>query len=179
MIRGLRFACVTLMVFGSALLTYADDHALSEHLAFFDPLVQGEWVGHYSDEETAHFEHVVRWESVHDGHVVRMVKKVDELDFAMETLYYWDPDVTCVSYVTVTNRGQVSTGRAAAEGDTIELLGHDLTPDGQVDYRYTFYVKDDGVLEDRFYRPDGDRWEERHLILYESYGKKESAEPSN
>jgi hypothetical protein len=153
--------------------------ALSEHLQFFEPLLGRKWIGHYTDEETAHFEHAVRWESAYGGNVVRMVKRVDELDFAMETLYYWEPDSSRVTYVTVTNRGQVSTGTAAARGDTILLLGEDITADGRAPYRYTFFVSDDGSLEDRFFRPAGEGWTERHLIRYEVVSGSDDAGPSN
>ena len=157
----------------------ADIGALSEHLQFLRPLVGRAWVGHYADAETAHFVHVLKWESVHGGSSLRMIKKVEELDFAMETLYYWDAHSSNVAYVTVTNRGQVSTGTAVAQGDTIQLLGQDLTAEGQMGYRYTFYVTDEGILEDRFYRPAGDGWEERHLIRYELELSTGSAEPAN
>ena len=156
-----------------------DVRELSEHLRFLEPLLDREWVGHYTDEETAHFIHVLRWELVHGGHVVRMTKQVEELGFAVETLYYWDPDSSNVAYVTVTNRGQVSTGTAVAQGDTIELLGQDLTADGQVAYRYAFYITGDGILEDRFSRRTGDGWEERHLIRYELQVSTDCAEPAN
>ena len=137
--RDLVLISIAVLLLGHFLPASADAGALSDHLLFLSPLVAREWVGHYTDEETAHFIHALRWESVFGGNVVRMTKQVEELDFAMETLYYWNADSAHVAYVTVTNRGQVSTGTAAALGDTIELLGQDLTAEGQKVYRYTFF----------------------------------------
>jgi hypothetical protein len=165
--RNLMVLSLLILVQARFLPASADVVEVSEHLELLRPLMNREWVGHYTDEETAHFIHQVAWDAVCGGGAVRMTKLVDELDFAAETLYYWNAVSAEVAYVTVTNRGQVSVGTAAAAGDTIELLGHDLTEEGEVAYRYTFCISDDGILEDRFYRWGGVRWEERHLIRYE------------
>jgi len=179
MLRSLILVSMIVLLLGLPFPASAGVGVLSEHLRFLEPLIGQEWVGHYTDEEAAHFIQELRWESICGGHVVRLSKEVEELDFTMETLYYWNADSSHVAYVTVTNRGQVSTGTVAALGDTIELLGQDLTAEGQMAYRYTFCIVGDGVLEDRFYRPTGDGWEERHLIRYELRSSTESAEPAN
>lgn len=174
--RHLVILCLMVLASDWLLPGSAGAASVSEHLQFLGPLLGQEWVGHYTDEETAHFVHEVVWEPLLGGAAVRMTKRVDELDFVMETLYYWNAASSEVAYLSVTNRGQVSVGTAAALGDTIELLGRDLTGEGEVAYRYTLRVSGEDLLEDRFYRRAGGKWEERHFILYEGVRDSREAE---
>ena len=151
-----------------------DSATLSDHLSFLEPLIGYEWTGHYATDADAEFTHVLTWESVLDGQAVRSVKRVDEASFLMETLFYWDPGSSQVVYLSVSNRGQVTRGVASSDGDIVELLGSQITPEGEIANRYTFHVNKDGILEDRFYLREGDAWRERHLILYRAVPHPES-----
>jgi hypothetical protein len=153
-------------VLAAAAFASAGGDTLSYELKVLAPLVGHTWVGYYSDDEDREMQHVIEWTTVLGGRAVRGSKQVEAANFEMDRLYYWDPNVSRVAFLAVTNRGQVSTGTVGTRGDTIELLGDDHTEDGLRPFRYTFHLTDEGVLEDRFFRGHEGGWQPGHLIVY-------------
>lgn len=138
---------------------------LDGNMELLQPFLGAPWSGHYSDPETAHLLHESVWEPILDGRSVRLTKRVDELAFVSETIFYWDPGRRLVAFLTVTNRGQISRGTAILEGGAILLEGVSVREDGDRPFRLTYRLLDDGTLEDRFYLKQGDAWNQRHLVL--------------
>jgi hypothetical protein len=138
---------------------------ISPEMDMFRPFLGATWAGHFSDPQNAHFTHVVEWEPVLEGRCVRLTKHVDELSFRMEILYYWDPGEQHVAFLSLTNRGQLSKGVAEQEGGLVVLYGESITKEARTPFKQSFEVREDGVLEDRFYGKPGGEWQERHLIV--------------
>ncbi len=138
----------------------------SDPLGFLSDLTGRVWLGHYSNPEDAHYNHVVRWSAALDGKAVRVEKKVSELNFEMETIFFWDPEIEKISFVSLTNRGQVSRGTAAKEDGTLVLLGASKAEGDSRDFKMSYCLMPDGTLEDRFFIKKGEEWQQRHLIRY-------------
>ena len=66
----------------------------------------------------------------------------------METTYYWDSASNSITFVSLTNRGQTSSGTVLSDDEGFVLL------------------RSDGVLEDRFFFDKGQGWTQGHLIEY-------------
>ncbi len=143
---------------------------LGEELEVFGPLVGQTWVGHYSNPEDSHYVHVLRFETILDGRAVRMSKNVDELFFELETLYYWDEEKQQIAYVSTTNKGQVSRGVIILDSGEVVLNGESVRQGGNQEYKQSFRVTDEGILEDRSFLKSGDQWQQRHLIVMKGSG---------
>ena len=109
---------------------------------------------------------MISWEPILDGTAVRCTKQVPALDFKMETTYYWDSASNSIVFVSLTNRGQMSSGTVHSDDDRFVLLRSDGETDAVRDSKYTFEVRPDGVLEDRFFLDKGQGWTQGHLIEY-------------
>ncbi len=162
----LKWTVVAVLVLSVMSAARASAEELREELTFFAPLVGTTWVGHYSNAEVAHFVHAVRWEPVLSGRAVRATKRVEELDFSMETLCYWDAGSGQVRFLSLTNRGQLLRGSASWSDGLVELTGEQIADTGATPFMQTYRVLTNGELEDRFYLKGQGEWVEQHLIEY-------------
>jgi len=153
---------LTLVVF---LTLAAQGQEPGENLGFMHQLLGETWVGHYSNPEDAHYVHVMEWVPVLGGSSIRLTKRVDELAFEMETIYFWDSLEQQVAFVSLTNRGQLSKGVVKAEDKAVVLCGEMIEEDGTRAFKISYSLREDGSLEDRFFLRTGDQWNQRHLIL--------------
>jgi hypothetical protein len=132
------------------------------------PLLERTWTGHFVSEypEEAAWEHIVRWETILEGQAVRFRKEVPEHGFRQEVTYAWSPREERFVFQALTDRGQLSVGTVWFEDGMMVLEGvnHYETPVRE--FRQTFRLRPDGVLEDRFYRREEERWVQGHLIEY-------------
>jgi hypothetical protein len=156
-----------------------DDPALSKRVGILSPLFGQEWVGTSVSDEAREFTYRQKWELILEGHAVRAIKQVDEVGFALETLFYWDPGSSQVAFVSISNSGQTAMGTASALGDTVQLTGNMLMPEENREYRYTFVVTEEGDLEERFFLRPGKKWRERQFVGYRSMTGQGSAEPED
>lgn len=124
------------------------------------------WLGHYVDSETSHVNHVLRCSPILEGKAVRIVKKVPELNFMMETLCFWNPGEKTIDYVSLTNRGQLSKGRVSIDEGRVVFVGVSVEAGGNRDYKITMEARGDGSLEDRFFLKRDGQWHQGHLIQY-------------
>ena len=140
---------------------------LDSRFDFLEPVIGKRWTGRYVPAESnEQFDHVISWEPILDGTAVRCRKKVAALDFEMETTYFWDPASNSIVFVSLTSRGQLSSGTVHSEGERFVLLGSDGAADAVRKTKYTFEVRPDGVLQDRFFLDEGQGWTQGHLIEY-------------
>lgn len=122
---------------------------LDSRFDFLEPVIGRRWTGRYVPAEPGEeFEHLISWEPLLAGSAVRCTKQVPALDFEMETTYYWDPALNSITFVSLTNRGQTSSGTVLSDDEGFVLL------------------RSDGVLEDRFFFDKGQGWTQGHLIEY-------------
>jgi len=166
---------LTLIAFALILLSVSPVTAreLGDNLAILGPFIGETFVGHYSNPEDSHYVHVVTFEPILDGQAVRMSKTVDELSFAMETLYYWDEERQQVAFLSTTNKGQVSRGVVLPDNGRVVLQGESVRQNGNREYKQSYHVSSEGTLEDRFFLKSGDAWQQRHLIVMKATkGKK-------
>ena len=163
-LRKYRFV-VLLMLF-SFFGSNASGEEAGDPLGFLSDITGRVWLGHYSNAEDAHYNHAVRWSAELDGKAVRVEKKVSELNFMMETVFFWDPEIQKISFVSLTNRGQVSRGTAVEEDGKLVLLGVSKAEGDSRDFKMSYCLMPDGSLEDRFFIKKGEEWQQRHLIRY-------------
>ena len=168
MSRRMYKSTVLVLAFSLSLLFVTSTNAakLSDHLAFLQPLIGKAWLGHYDNPEDAHFDHHIVWDPILEGQAVRATKEVPELNFTMETTYYWDPKKEEVNFLSVTNRGQLSSGIVYGTEGRIILLGTNIEASGNREFKLSFEVLADGTLEDRFFLKINEKWKQRHLIQY-------------
>jgi hypothetical protein len=139
---------------------------LDEHLLLLEPLTGVTWVGHFVESPDSGLIHVVRWEPVLNGAVIRSTKEVTTLNFRMETLYFWDWEKEEISFLQLTSRGFFSRGTVAIVEDKMTLSGRSIRPNSVVEFKQTFEIRPDRTLHDYFYhRADGE-WKLGHRIVY-------------
>jgi hypothetical protein len=140
---------------------------LDSRFDFLEPVIGKRWTGRYvPTEPDEQFDHVISWESILDGRAARCTKTVAALDFEMETTYYRNPASDSIVFVSLTNRGQMSSGTVDSEDGRFVLLGSDGGAAAARDSKQTFEVRPDGVLQDRFFLDEGQGWTQGHLIEY-------------
>lgn len=142
------------------------DAELAPELEFLRPLVGPSRVGSYIDSAPGELEMTVQWEIVHGGSAVRFTKSVPDADFTAETLYYWDRLDERVRFLTLTNRGIVSSGDVREEHGSIILSGVDVWADHETDFQLTFTLLPDGTVRDVYERFEGNQFVPGHVIEY-------------
>ena len=152
-------------VFSVALICVeAQPQELDSTLQFLAPLLGQTWVGHYVESpEDAHLQHVVRWQAILGGKVVKKVKAVAAIDFCEVSLYYWDAEVSQVSFMSLTNRGQQTHGTVRLDDGRIVMSGD--RPDGR-SFVLSFEILADGRLRDKFFNVIEGDLQQGHLIEY-------------
>ena len=141
---------------------------LDEHLLLLEPLTGITWVGRFVESPDSGLVHVVRWEPVLNGAVIRSIKEVTTLNFEMETLYFWDWEREEISFLQLTSRGIFSRGTIETAEDKITLTGVSVRPNSVTEFKQTFEIRPDGTLHDYFYRKDDGEWRLGHRIVYTS-----------
>jgi hypothetical protein len=142
----------------------AQPQELDSALQFLAPLLDQTWVGHYVDSpEDAHLQHVVRWQAILGGKAVKKVKAVAAVDFCEVSLYYWDAEVSQVSFMSLTNRGQQTHGTVRLDDGRIVMNGD--RPDGRP-FVLSFEILADGRLRDKFFNVIEGDLQQGHLIEY-------------
>jgi len=140
---------------------------LHDTLAPLGCLVGTCWTGRFVSTPAPPFDHEIEWSAALDGHVVKWVKRVDELDFAMETVFYWDAEIATIAFTQLASNGIHSRGTVEAEGGKIALVGFSIRSSALVEFRQTFEIMPDGTLEDRYYSRGSGDWIPEHVIVYE------------
>ncbi len=140
---------------------------LHETLTPLAPLVGTCWTGRFVSTPAPPFDHEIEWSATLGGHVVKWVKWVEELDFTMETSFYWDAEAETIAFTQLASNGNHSRGTATSEDGRMTLMGLSIRPSGFVEFRQTFEIMPDGTLEDRYYSRGADGWIPEHVIVYE------------
>ena len=164
---GRRLICCVISVL-AVLATPVVGQGLVDALAPFEPLLGTSWTGRFVSQPAPPGDHSVEWRTILSGQAVQWSKRVEALDFAMETFFYWNAELDAVAFLQLTNRGVVGEGVVAFEGALIALEGVVQQPTGPTEFRQTFELLPDGTLEDRYYRRVGDGWHPEHVIVYQS-----------
>jgi hypothetical protein len=134
---------------------------LDPRFEFLESVLDKRWTGRYvPTEPDEQFDHVIDWEPILGGTAIRCTKWVAAVDFEMETTYYTEPESNSIVFVSLTNRGQTSQGTVQKEDGGFVLLGSDP----RREFKYTFEVRPDGILEDRFHLQENGGWSQGHLI---------------
>jgi hypothetical protein len=139
---------------------------VDEHLLLLEPLTGVTWVGHFVESPDSGLIHVVRWEPVLNGAVIRSTKEVTTLNFRMQTLYFWDWETEEISFLQLTSRGILSRGTVAIAEDKMTLSGRSIRPNSVVEFKQTFEIRPDGTLHDYFYQRADGELELGHRIVY-------------
>ncbi len=151
-----------------ALAVFAMGQQLVAPLAAFEPLVGTSWIGRFTSSPAPPFDHLIEWEAILDGQVIRWSKRVEAVGFAMETFFYWDRELEAVAFTQLTSNGIHGKGVAEIEDGMIVLVGVAMQTWGSVEFRQTFEFMPDGTLEDRYYSRAGMSWSPEHVIVYQT-----------
>ena len=135
-------------------------------LAAFEPLVGTSWIGRFTSSPAPPFDHLIEWRAILNRQVVQWSKRVEALDFAMETFFYWDKELGSVAFTQLAGNGIHSKGVAEFENGLIALVGVVMQTWGIAEFRQTFEIMVDGTLEDRYYSWAGTGRSPEHVIVY-------------
>ena len=149
-----------------ALAAAAWSQGLAEPLAAFEPLVETSWLGRFTSSPAPSFDHRIEWKAILDGRVVQWTKRVEAVDFTMETYFYWDAELGAVAFTQLANNGVHGKGVVEFENGVVTLIGVAMQTLGLVEFRQTFEIMEDGTLEDRYYSRCGADWCPEHVIVY-------------
>ena len=149
-----------------ALAAAALSQELAEPLAAFEPLIGTSWLGRFTSLPAPPFDHRIEWKAILDGHVVQWAKRVEAVDFTMETFFYWDAELGAVAFTQLANNGVHGKGVVEFENGVVTLVGVARQTWGLVEFRQTFEIMEDGTLEDRYYSRCGADWCPEHVIVY-------------
>jgi hypothetical protein len=159
----MRSSAIALFLF-TLLCSEAQAQQADSTLRLFAPLMGRTWAGRYADSpEESHIQHVVRWQAMLGGRVVKKVKAVAALDFCQVSFYYWDARDDQVAFVSLTNRGQVAHGSVKSDSGHVVLSGSRATG---APFMLSFRVLADGTLQDRFFNVTDGNLRQGHLIEY-------------
>jgi hypothetical protein len=95
---------------GLLVASVGSSQELDEHLLLLKPLTGVTWLGHFVESPDSGLVHVVRWEPILDGAVIRSTKEVTTLNFRMETLYFWDWEKEEISFLQLTSKRSFQQG---------------------------------------------------------------------
>ncbi len=138
----------------------------AERLAFFHPFTNQVWTGHYSNPEDSHYVHQLEFESILGGSAVILTKKVEELEFEMRTIFFWNPEFEQIAFQSITSKGQISSGFVSLENDQILLTGENINEKSKGTFKQSFQLLANNEITDRFYLMIDNEWKQRHLIIY-------------
>jgi len=159
---------LTLMLIATLLASLAATGTdLQEPLAPLGPLVGTSWLGRFVSTPAPPFDHEIEWTVTLDGHVVRWMKRIGDLGFTMETLFYWDSEAEAIAFTQLASNGIHSRGTVASEDGRIALVGHSIRSGALVAFRQTFAILPDDTLEDCYFSGGPDGWIPEHVIVYE------------
>jgi len=140
---------------------------LEETLAPLAALVETSWIGYFTSTPAALFDHEIEWRAALNGHVVKWLKWVNDIDFTMETYFFWDAEAEVIAFTQLTSNGTHSRGSVESEDGKLVLVGSSLRSQGLVEFRQTFEIMPDGTLEDRYYTRGSSSWIPQHVIVYQ------------
>ena len=163
--RSRRTSLIVLAAF-VALAVAAVSQELVGPLAPFGPLVGTSWIGRFRSSPAPPFDHLIEWQAILDGQAVQWTKRVEAVDFAMETYFYWDAELGAVAFAQLTSNGIHGKGVVEFEDGLIALVGVAMQTWAVVEFRQTFEILSDGTLEDRYYSRAGVDWSPEHVITY-------------
>jgi hypothetical protein len=149
-----------------ALAAAALSQELVEPLGAFELLVGTTWIGRFTSSPAAPFDHWIEWKAVLGGQVVQWTKRVEAVDFTMETYFYWDAELRSVAFTQLASNGIHGKGVVEFEDGVIALVGGAMQTLGRVEFRQSFEIMSDGSLEDRYYTRSGSGWCPEHVIVY-------------
>jgi hypothetical protein len=140
--------------------------AQEQPLSLFKDMVGKQWKGHYVNSSDSVIAHFIRWEYALDSKYVKQTKEVPELNFKMETFFFWDFELKQVSSLTLINRDMIARGQVKTEENKIALQSKTFKRSGTSESKQTFEINSSGQLEDYYFRKESDKWVEGHFILY-------------
>jgi len=155
--------CTSVAVLGVA----TAGQGLIEELAGFELLVSTSWIGRFVSTPAPPIDHEIEWKVILGGHVLQWSKRVDAVNFAMETFIYWDREQEALAFTQLTNRGVHAKGIIIIDDSVIALEGYTMQVGVKIGFRQTFRIMPDGTLEDRYYSWGTASWVAEHVIVYE------------
>lgn len=141
---------------------------LDENLCFLAPLIGGNWVGGYLDEDTAGLKITLRFSPILDGRVVRYTREVPEADYSSVTHIYWDPHIGKVHFLSLNNRGIVGVGSVTISGGEITFHGEEHMPSGSREFKTVLSLSPQDTLRDVFLRREKSGWVVGHVQEFKS-----------
>ncbi len=148
------------------LLMYSPVFCQKDALKIFDPFIGHKWTGHYVNSEDSALVHYISWEYDLNENYVKQVKDVPEINFKMETYFYWDYELKQISSITFVNKAMLSKG-------SIEMADNKLVHNyklffsqGYSQSKQTLEINDSNKLIDYFYRQRSGEWTQGHHIEY-------------
>jgi hypothetical protein len=137
-----------------------------EQLKFFEVFMDHQWKGHYINSEDSALLHELSWEYGLDSSYVKQTKIVQEVDFKMETYFYWDYELNQISSLSLLNKQMISKGKVFFKENKLMHFYEAYFNGGSNSSKQTFGLDENDQLSDYFYRQKSDDWIEGHFIIY-------------
>ncbi len=164
--RTARFAIFLGSFLVFAILSNSNAAELDQRLEFFAPLFGPTWQGGYVGENAPDMVITLKFEPVLNGMAVKYSREAAEIDFFMETHFYWDPSRGEVRFIGLNSRGIVNEGTARMIDGSIVLIGDSHQLDKTTEFKTEFEIDSKGVLRDTFTRKQGGAWVSGHTQEY-------------
>jgi hypothetical protein len=144
-----------------------NEGTLRKELEILKPFVGKTWLSETKDPSgrmTLHF--LLRWESMHDGKILRHYGECSELKIQTDGYFYYDSDKKEIAYLWLTSNGNITVGNVKGEAGKLLLYGFVIFPDRKLEFRNTFEMTPVGKIVDQYFRFEDGEWKAGHSRVY-------------
>ena len=144
-----------------------DDISLRKELEILKPFVGKTWVSedtHPSGQMKLHFSR--RFETMHDGKILKIHGECKELNSRTDGYYYYDPDKKEIAFLWLTSNGNITVGNVKEEDGKILAYGYGIFPDRKLEFRNFYEFTSDGKYHDDFFRYEDGEWKAGHSRVF-------------
>ncbi len=142
---------------------YSQQKILREELEILEPFTDKIWVSEdvHPDGKTM-LHHSREWKSGHQGRLIYITQKCEELGSLTEGYIYYNPDSRRIELFTLTSNGNITTGTMSAEGCILKVNGTLIMKDRKLEYKNTYEITPEGSIIDRYFRLENGEWKAGH-----------------
>lgn len=147
------------------LLVSSSIYSQKNDLKHFMKFTENNWHGHYVNSEDSSLNHFVKWTYNLDSNYVKQIKNVPEVNFKMETYYYYDYETASIEFISFLNKNMISKGSVKFNNDTLIKYENTFFENGKSESK-SFFIMNGNTLHDYFYRKSKGKWAPGHYIIY-------------
>lgn len=149
-------------------LSFSQKTHLLEELGKLELLTNRQWVSEdvHPDGKTV-LHHSREWKSGHQGRIIYITQKCEELGSLTEGYFYFNPESRRLELFTLTNNGNITTGTVTFEGNILKVCGTLILKDRKLEYMNTYEITQEGSLIDSYFRMENGEWKAGHSRVWQ------------